>query len=84
MSIIDRVSAAGLKKAFEAFAAEWNEEPLDEEGSNDGVLWSSATNVSEEVEATAERPNERDGGMLALLEVAAVPNESTAIAFLCW
>ena len=83
MRIIDLESAFGLKEAFEALLPVGKDEPLDEEDGNDGVLRSSATNVSEEVEAAAERPKEREGGTLAV-KVAAVPNESVAIALLCW
>ena len=84
MRIIDRESAPGPKKEFGALLPIRKDEPLDEEGGNDGVPWSSAINVSDEVEAIVERPNEREGGRLAVeVAVAAAPNGSVVISPLC-
>ena len=89
MKIIGRESAPEVKKAFaEAAAVMGNDESFEEKGCSEGVLLSvclrsSAMSVSEEVDAVAERPNERAEEKLAA-EAGMAAKGSAAIARFCW
>ena len=89
MKIIGRESAPEPKNVFvEAAAVVGKVESFGENGSCEGVLLlvclrSSAMSVSEEVEAVAESPKERDDERFAA-EAGTVAKGSAAIAPFCW
>ena len=90
MKIIGRESTPELTNAFaeEAAADSGNEEFFKEKDNDEGVppsacLLSSATSVSEDVEAVAESPKER-GDEKLVAEAGMAAKGSAAIAPPCW